>query len=84
MLGIGSTSRLGIDQKFTFLDESTLPYGPMEYITRQTQGDFSLQDERDANLWMDAGMVTSQADWSLGFRHRDEFHGMARPGALGA
>ncbi|MEO6300220.1 MAG: DUF3445 domain-containing protein, partial [Paracoccaceae bacterium] len=58
---------LGIDQKFTFLDASTLPCGPFEYITRQTQGDFSLQDERDNDLWMDAGMITSQADWSLDF-----------------
>jgi hypothetical protein len=58
---------LGIEQAFTFLDESTLPYGPFEYITRQTQGDFTLQDERDGSLWMDAGMVTSQADWSLDF-----------------
>ena len=58
---------LGIDHKFVFLDESTLPYGPMEYITRQMQGDFSLQDERDGSLWMDAGMVTTQADWSLDF-----------------
>lgn len=58
---------LGIDQKFTFLDETTLPYGPMEYITRQAQGDFALLDHRDDNLWMDAGMVTTQADWSLDF-----------------
>ena len=58
---------LGIDQRFTFGDEATLPHGPMEYITRQTQGDFTLQDQRDDNLWMDAGMVTSQADWSLDF-----------------
>jgi len=58
---------LGINHTFTFLDESTLPYGPFEYITRQTQGDFSLQDERDNDLWMDAGMITSQADWSLDF-----------------
>ncbi len=58
---------LGIDQKFTFLDETTLPYRPMEYITRQTQGDFAVLDQRDDNLWMDAGMVTSQADWSLDF-----------------
>lgn len=58
---------LGIDDTFTFLDESTLPYGPMEYITRQTQGDFALLDQRDDNLWMDAGMVTTQADWSLDF-----------------
>ena len=46
---------------------TTLPYGPMEYITRQTQGDFTLQDQRDGNLWMDAGIVTTQADWSLDF-----------------
>ena len=58
---------LGIDHRFTFLDASTLPYGPFEYVTRQTQGDFSLQDERDNDLWMDAGMITSQADWSLDF-----------------
>lgn len=58
---------LGIEQKFTFLDETTLPYGPMEYITRQTQGDFAILDQRDDNLWMDAGMVTTQADWSLDF-----------------
>ncbi|RUW75267.1 DUF3445 domain-containing protein, partial [Mesorhizobium sp. M1E.F.Ca.ET.063.01.1.1] len=58
---------LGIEQKFTFLDETTLPYGPMEYITRQTQGDFAVLDQRDDNLWMDAGMVTTQADWSLDF-----------------
>lgn len=58
---------LGIEDKFIFGDASTLPYGPMEYITRQTQGDFCLMDQRDQNLWMDAGMVTAQADWSLDF-----------------
>ncbi|TIM99138.1 MAG: DUF3445 domain-containing protein [Mesorhizobium sp.] len=58
---------LGIDDTFTFGDTSTLPYGPMEYITRQSQGDFCILDQRDGNLWMDAGMVTTQADWSLDF-----------------
>ena len=58
---------LGIDDTFTFGDASTLPYGPMEYITRQSQGDFCIVDQRDGNLWMDAGMVTTQADWSLDF-----------------
>ncbi|MXN17823.1 DUF3445 domain-containing protein [Pseudooceanicola sp. GBMRC 2024] len=58
---------LGIEQRFTFLDPATLPCGPMEYITRQAQGDFALLDARDGNLWMDAGMITSQADWSLDF-----------------
>jgi hypothetical protein len=58
---------LGIDQKFTFGDVSTLPYEPMEYIGRQCQGDFSIQDQRDGQLWMDAGLITTQADWSLDF-----------------
>jgi hypothetical protein len=58
---------LGIDQKFTFGDATTLPYEPMEYIGRQCQGDFSIQDQRDGQLWMDAGIITTQADWSLDF-----------------
>ena len=58
---------LGIDERFVFGDPATLPYEPMEYITRQCQGDFCLVDQRDGNLWMDAGMVTTQADWSLDF-----------------
>ena len=58
---------LGIDQKFVFGDASTLPYEPMEYITRQAQGDFCIVDQRDGNLWMDAGIATTQADWSLDF-----------------
>lgn len=58
---------LGIEERFTFGDETTLPYGPMEYITRQAQGDFCVLDQREGNLWMDAGMVTTQADWSLDF-----------------
>ena len=65
---------LGIDQTFTFLDDSTLPYSPFEYITRQTQGDFTLQDERDGTLWMDAGIATSQADWSVDFDVGMNFH----------
>jgi dimethylamine monooxygenase subunit A len=58
---------LGVDQGFTFGDPTTLPGPPMEYVTRQCQGDFCLVDQRNGNLWMDAGMVTAQADWSLDF-----------------
>ena len=58
---------LGIENQFTFGDATTLPYEPLEYITRQTQGDWCLLDQRDNDLWMDAGMVTTQADWSLNF-----------------
>lgn len=58
---------LGIEQAFTFGDAATLPCEPFEYITRQAQGDFAICDQRDGNLFMDAGMITSQADWSLEF-----------------
>lgn len=58
---------LGIDQRFTFGNAATLPQPPMEYITRQCQGDFALLDQRLGNLWMDSGMITGQADWSLDF-----------------
>lgn len=58
---------LNIEQSFAFGNSSTLPYEPFEYITRQSQGDFLLQDHRDNNLYIDGGMVTSQADWSLEF-----------------
>jgi dimethylamine monooxygenase subunit A len=58
---------LGLEQRFTFGDESTLPQQPLEYITRQTQGDWVLLDQREGDLWAEAGMVTTQADWSLNF-----------------
>ncbi len=58
---------LGIKNRFKFGDPTTLPYEPLEYITRQTQGDWCVLDQRDETLWMDAGMVTTQADWSLNF-----------------
>jgi len=68
---------LGIEQSFTFLDDTTLPCPPLEYITRQVQGDFCLMDHRAGTLWLDAGMVTSQSDWSLDFdlgMNFTEFH----------
>lgn len=65
---------LGIEQNFMFGDATTLPCPPFEYITRQVQGDFTLQDQRENNLFMDGGMVTSQADWSLNFDLGMSFH----------
>ena len=65
---------LGIDQSFTFGDAATLPMEPLEFITRQAQGDFVIVDQRDNNLWCDAGMVTTQADWSLDFDIGMNFH----------
>jgi hypothetical protein len=58
---------LGIEDVFTFGDPATLSYEPLEYVTRQAQGDWCVLDQRDGTLWMDAGMVTTQADWSLDF-----------------
>ncbi len=58
---------LGVEDEFTFGDPTTLPCEPLEYITRQAQGDWCVLDQRDGTLWMDAGMVTTQADWSLEF-----------------
>lgn len=58
---------LGICDTFTFGDSTTLPIEPFEYIGRQLQGDFVLLDQRDDTLYADAGIVTSQADWSLAF-----------------
>lgn len=58
---------LDIDQHFTFGDHATLPYEPLEFITRQVQGDVALLDQRDGDLFMDAGMITCPADWSLAF-----------------
>lgn len=58
---------LGIKDTFTFGDSSTLAMEPFEYIGRQLQGDFVLLDQRDETLYADAGIVTSQADWSLAF-----------------
>ena len=65
---------MGIDQTFTFGDASTLPMEPLEFITRQAQGDFVIVDQRDGQLWCDAGMVTTQADWSLDFDIGMNFH----------
>jgi hypothetical protein len=65
---------LDLRQSFVFGDVHSLPYEPFEYITRQAQGDFTLQDQRDDTLFMDGGMVTTQADWSLEFDLGMTFH----------
>jgi hypothetical protein len=58
---------LGIQQQFIFGDPATLPQQPLEYVTRQAQGDWVVMDQREGDLWAEAGMVTTQADWSLDF-----------------
>ncbi len=69
---------LQLEQRFTFGDVATLPQPPLEYITRQTPGDWVVMDQRDGDLWAEAGMVTTQADWSLDFdvgMRFNEWHG---------
>lgn len=58
---------LGLEQAFRFGNAETLPCEPLEYIMRQTQGDIALLDQRDGDLFMDAGVITGPADWSLAF-----------------
>ncbi len=58
---------LNIDQAFVFGEPDTLPRQPLDYIARQAQGDFVVMDQRDGDLWIEAGTVTAQADWSLDF-----------------
>jgi len=58
---------LALEQRFTFGDPATLPREPLDYIARQAQGDFVVMDQRAGDLWIEAGMVTAQADWSLDF-----------------
>ncbi|MFY0677925.1 MAG: DUF3445 domain-containing protein [Neptuniibacter sp.] len=64
--------------EFVFGDSSTLPVPPMEYIGRQVQGDFALLDQREGDLFLDAGIITCPADWSLAFdagMNFTEWHG---------
>tara|TARA_R110001606_G_scaffold348746_1_gene498406 strand:- start:42657 stop:43673 length:1017 start_codon:yes stop_codon:yes gene_type:complete len=56
---------LGITKQFVFGDATSFDMDPLEYIGRQVQGDWVVLDQRDNNLFADAAIVTSQADWSL-------------------
>lgn len=58
---------LGIEQHFVYGDESSLPQDPMGYIGSQVQEDLVLLDQREGQLFADAGVVTFAADWSFGF-----------------
>lgn len=58
---------LGIQDDFIFGDNGSLPMEPFEYITRQAQGDWAMLDQRDGDLFMDGGVITGPADWSLSF-----------------
>ncbi|MDG4667728.1 DUF3445 domain-containing protein [Mycobacterium sp. 236(2023)] len=59
--------RLGITQDFVLGDDASLPAEPLAYIASQVQEDIVLLDQRDGDLFGDAGVVTFAADWSFGF-----------------
>lgn len=58
---------LEIEQAFVLGDDDTLPAPPLEWIGRQLQEDVELLDERGGELFLDAGILTFGADWSLDF-----------------
>ncbi|SBS79187.1 conserved hypothetical protein [uncultured Mycobacterium sp.] len=58
---------LDIEQDFVIGDESSLPCEPLAYIAGQVQEDIVLLDQRDGDLFADAGVVTFAAGWSFGF-----------------
>lgn len=58
---------LDLAQDFVIGDESTLPCDPLAYIADQVQDDIVLLDQRDGDLFADAGVVTFAAGWSFGF-----------------
>ena len=60
-------TRAGFDDEFVLGDASTLPSEPLDYIGQQVQEDIVLLDQREGELWGDAGLVTFAADWSMGF-----------------
>ncbi|MGY4709878.1 heme-dependent oxidative N-demethylase family protein [Mycolicibacterium sp. CBM1] len=58
---------LGLAQDFVLGDEASLPCEPLAYIAGQVQDDIVLLDQRDGDLFADAGVVTFAAGWSFGF-----------------
>lgn len=58
---------LGLEQVFTPGVEATLPEEPFLWMMRQVQEDIELLDHRNDTLFVDAGILTFGADWSLDF-----------------
>ncbi|MGF7120068.1 hypothetical protein J2X34_000466 [Rhodococcus sp. BE178] len=58
---------LDLEQAFVHGERATLPEPPLRFIGRQIQEDVVLLDQREGQLWGDAGLVTFAADWSLRF-----------------
>lgn len=57
----------GLDVEFVIAEDESLPMGPLHFLGSQIQDDIVLMDQREGTLWLDAGLVTFAADWSMGF-----------------
>ena len=69
---VGFMADLDATQARAYFDEV------QENVTRQAQGDWVLQEERDGTLYWGAGIATQRADYSLRFNlgmSWEEFHG---------
>ncbi|MFD0856025.1 DUF3445 domain-containing protein, partial [Actinomadura adrarensis] len=74
---------LNIERHFTVGDDDSIPPGgPLRFAGEQAQEDLVLLDQREGELWADAGFVTFAADWSLAFdvgMAFQEIHGPVPP-----
>lgn len=69
-----------LDTQWDFVlgDDESLGCSAFEFIGRQVQGDLILLDQRENNLWLDAGLLTEAIGWSLDFAlgmNWTEWHG---------
>lgn len=62
-----SNALLGVEQRFRYGDDTSLPTDPLRFIGGQVQEDLVLLDQRDGTLWADAGLVTFASNWSMSF-----------------
>lgn len=67
------------EQTFIFGDESTLPYEPLEFISRHVQPDLIYLAQRDGDLFLDAGQLCFPAAWSLNFDFGMDFVSIHSP-----
>ncbi|MFE5708684.1 DUF3445 domain-containing protein [Rhodococcus koreensis] len=68
-----------LDVEFVIGDDVSLPMGPLRFLGSQIQDDMVFLDQREDALWLDAGLVTFAADWSLGFDVGMRFHEIHHP-----
>ncbi len=64
---VWSNHRLGLTQGFRLGEEDTLPMAPLRFLASQIQEDVVLLDQREGQLFADAGCVTFASNWSMAF-----------------